>query len=335
LYVVAHVESPNHVCCRYRLTALSPFLARGGLTLELRSLTTPWWQRLLTSAPAQGDACVLQRRLPSAFEFQRLRRACPTMIFDFDDAVWLRDSYSPKGLQSHRRLRRFRRVLSQSDRVVAGNRFLAGMAAKFTDATRVHVIPTCLDPWKYALAAHANNGPIELVWIGSSSTLQGLKRIVSTLEGIGLAIPRARLKLVCDSGFSLDVLPVEQRPWSEATEARELALADVGIAWMPDDDWSRGKCGLKILQYMAAGLPVIANPVGVHLEMIEHGVNGFLVETAEEWVEAVRTLARHRGLRQEMGLAGRRLVERKFDVALAGQKWLDLFDGMQPARLAA
>lgn len=335
LYVVAQVESPHHVCCRYRLAALGPVLTRGGHSLELDSVRPHWWQRLLASAPSHGDAIILQRRLPGSLELRRLRRASRMLIFDFDDAVWLRDSYSSKGLISPRRLNRFRRVVSMCDLVIAGNQFLAAKAAEFVEPRRVHVIPTCVNTRQYTLARHANDGPIDLVWIGSSSTLQGLERIKSTLEAIGLAIPRARLKLVCDRFFPLDLLPVEPRPWAEESESAELAAADLGIAWMPYDDWSRGKCGLKVLQYMAAGLPVIANPVGIHTELIDDGVSGFLVETADEWVAAVRTLARDPELRRRMGLAGRRTIETEFDVAHAGQKWLHLLGGKTTARIAA
>jgi glycosyltransferase involved in cell wall biosynthesis len=121
--------------------------------------------------------------------------------------------------------------------------------------------------------------------------------------------------------------------WSSATEAQELASADLGVSWVPNDRWSRGKCGLKILQYMAAGLPVIANPVGVQSEMVRHGENGFLVRTPEEWIEAVGLLSRDPELRRQMGLAGRWLVEREFSVEIGADSWLQLLAPL-PARVA-
>ena len=87
--------------------------------------------------------------------------------------------------------------------------------------------------------------------------------------------------------MQLQHLPVRSCPWSESSEAAAIATADIGIAWVPDDLWSRGKCGLKILQYMAAGLPVVANPVGVQAEMVQHGETGFLAETSDQWHEAI------------------------------------------------
>src|SRR6202041_48939 len=103
------------------------------------------------------------------------------------------------------------------------------------------------------------------------------------LEAIGSGVSGIRLKLICDRTMSVKKLPVDFCPWSEATEASDIASASIGISWVPDDDWSRGKCGLKVLQYMAAGLPVVANPVGVQAEFVQHEVTGFLVQTPEEW----------------------------------------------------
>ncbi len=117
-------------------------------------------------------------------------------------------------------------------------------------------------------------------------------------------------------------------PWTEAGEASEIAAGDVGVSWVPDDDWSRGKCGLKVLQYMAAGLPVVANPVGVHAEMVRDGETGFLAATTEQWVEAVGRLAHNPELRRRMGRAGRQLLEAKYTVSRGSAHWLNLLDGL-------
>src|SRR5207247_1866674 len=132
-----------------------------------------------------------------------------------------------------------------------------------------------------------------------------------------------RLKLVSDRFASFGRLRVEPCVWRESTEAAEIAAADVGVSWLPDDVWSRGKCGLKVLQYMAAGLPVVANPVGVQAEMIRHGQTGFLAETPDQWAEAVGRLARDPVLRRTMGQAGQRRGETNFHGALGGGHWLD------------
>jgi glycosyltransferase involved in cell wall biosynthesis len=119
-------------------------------------------------------------------------------------------------------------------------------------------------------------------------------------------------------------LPVTFCPWSEATEARELAQGDIGVSWLPPDLWSQGKCGLKVLQYMAAGLPVVANPVGVQAELVRHGETGFLVRSADEWHAAIRQLAGAPRLRQRLGENGRSLVAREYQATQGAAAWLDL-----------
>jgi glycosyltransferase involved in cell wall biosynthesis len=186
------------------------------------------------------------------------------------------------------------------------------------------VIPTCIDTSRYEPRGASVPGPgLELVWIGSSSTLQGLEQQRSLWEQLGREVPGIRLRVICDRFPQFDGMPVIPVPWSEATEAREMALADVGIGWLPDDLWSRGKCGLKVIQYQAAGLPVLTNPVGVHPEMIEHGVSGFLATSNEQWIQAVRALAADPSLRQRMGRAARASVESAYSVTAWGSAFVD------------
>jgi glycosyltransferase involved in cell wall biosynthesis len=162
---------------------------------------------------------------------------------------------------------------------------------------------------------------VKLAWIGSASTLRGLERVRDLLDSLGRAFPRLALQVICDRSISLRHLRVEFRNWSEATEAADLADADIGMSWLPDDGWSAGKCGLKVLQYMAAGLPVIANPVGVQADLVRHGETGFLARTPEDWHDAVRCLMRDVDLRRQMGHAGRRRVEADFDVERGAEAW--------------
>ncbi len=328
--LVALVEHPDHVCCRYRLAAFRPHLEAAGHTLDLRPWPRRWWSRLrLSNALRDADVVVLQRRLMPVWLLYLLRCAAPRLVFDFDDAVFLRDSYSPKGLHSATRLHRFMATVETADAVVAGNRHLAAEASRWAVTPgRVHVVPTCVDPTRYGPARHDGAG-VELVWVGSSSTLRGLESVRPLLEQIGREVPGARLKLVSDRFLRLDDLPVIERPWSEATEAAEIAAADVGVSWVPDDLWSRGKCGLKVLQYMAAGLPVVANPVGVQAEMVRHGENGLLARTPAEWVAALRQLAADADLRRRMGAAGRRLVETEFSVESGAARWVGLLSGLR------
>jgi glycosyltransferase involved in cell wall biosynthesis len=315
---LALVDSPDHVCCRYRLRAFEPALRAAGWVLTAQALARGTFARLAQFArAAEYDVVILQRKLLPRWQFAVLRRNARRLAFDFDDAVLYRDSYDPRGPHSRRRAHRFRQTVCGADAVLAGNDFLADCALRGgARAERVQVIPTCIETRKYEPAARLEGKPgLDLVWIGSSSTLQGLERQRGLWERVGREVPGVRLRVICDRFPAFDGLPVVAVPWSEATEAADLAAGDVGISWVPDDLWSRGKCGLKVLQYQAAGLPVLANPVGVHPEMIEPGVSGYLPATDDEWVGAVWALAHDPALGARMRRAARANVDAFYSVA--------------------
>lgn len=342
MHVFAIVHSPGFVCCRYRLAAFRADFQATGHDLTLVSMPSTSFSRIQLFHKLRGQTVVLQRTLLLYGERLFLRRWAKKLIYDFDDAVYQRDSFSPLGMHDPRQLRRFAAIVRESDVVVAGNCFLADQAVRWTTPSRVHVIPTCVDPALYPQARHAEDPDmVRLVWVGSSSTLQGLQAFAGVLDDVGRHIPRLHLKVICDRFLTLKVLPVLAIRWSEATEATEIASSDIGISWIPDDSWSRGKCGLKILQYMAAGLPVVANPVGVHRELVVHSETGYLAETAEQWLDAVRRLAGNPNLRRAMGAAGRQRLEKHYSVAVGGRAWTALLAGLEsqslgkPGRVAA
>jgi glycosyltransferase involved in cell wall biosynthesis len=336
VHLIALVEHPNHVCCRYRVAAFEPALRRAGHSIQLEVLPRGIWQRLRLYRVLRGQNVLVQRKLLPSWERLVLRRSVRRLLFDFDDAVYLRDSYSPRGLHHPGRLRRFAGLVRACDAVIAGNDHLAMVARRFAPPDRVHVIPTCVAPERYPLAEHARSGAgVALVWIGSASTLQGMSAIAPMLEEIGRRVPGLHLRLVCDRFLRIANLTIDEVPWAEATEGKAIAGADIGISWVPEDAWSEGKCGLKILQYMAAGLPVVTNPVGVHVEMVRDGATGFLARTVEDWVSAIARLAGDTDLRRTLGTAGRRRLEAEYSVAAGAGRWLRLLDRLESAHARA
>lgn len=336
--LLALVESALHVCCRYRIRAFDTALRQAGWSLACEGLERGIVGRVRQlRAAARYDAVILQRKLLPRWQLQILRRAARRLVFDFDDAVLYRDSNDPRGHDDPRRQRRFAAVLDVADAIVAGNDFLADCALRAGARVEdVHVVPTCVDPARYPLASHEpDDRPADLVWIGSSSTLRGLEQPDAIWQALASARRDLRLRVICDRfpvAFPLSVAAVR---WSEADEARLLSEGGIGVSWLPDDVWSRGKCGLKVLQYQAAGLPVVANPVGCQCEMIQPGATGFLASTPSEWVDAVRLLVDDADLRRRMGLAARRQVETDYSVAA----WSEAFvqsatGGSRPAAVA-
>jgi glycosyltransferase involved in cell wall biosynthesis len=329
--LLALVDSPDHVCCRYRIRAFAPALAASGWSLtceglERGALLRPFQLR----RASQFDAVILQRKLLPGWQLRSLRRAAGHLVFDFDDAVLYRDSYDQRGLHSRWRSRRFAQTVTMVDTVVAGNDFLADCALRAgAKVDRVHVIPTCVDPRIYPVARHGDeSGEIDLVWIGSAGTLTGLEQPRALWERLGKAFPQLRLRVICNrfpESFPLKVVPID---WSEQTEACELAAAHIGVSWLPDDLWSRGKCGLKVLQYQAAGLPVVANPIGAHCEMVRSGETGILATSPGEWVEAMSTLINDSRLRQAMGYLARRQVESDYSIAAWAETFVSSMTGV-------
>jgi glycosyltransferase involved in cell wall biosynthesis len=334
--LAALVDSDRHVCCRYRLRAFVPGLAQAGITLNTIPLPRGLGRWNIPSLVSDADAVILQRKLLARWELARLRKHVKRLIFDFDDAVFMRDSYHRKGADSPRSLDRFQTTVQAADAVVAGNEWLAEQARK-AGAQHTVVIPTCVDPATYPLAPHVPKDRLTIAWIGSASTMKGLEIARPLLEELGKALPQLTLRLVCDKSITFDHLAVHHVTWTEARETAALATSDAGISILPDDDWSRGKCGLKVLQYMAAGLPVVGNPVGITPKLLgESSLTeraGILVNSTQDWIEALTQL-QDPTLRQVLGSIGRRRVETQYSVECGLQLWFGLLQDRIALRLA-
>lgn len=326
--VLALIEQPGNVCCRYRIDAYAPELTKRGHRLQAISLREGGRLRfLLYHAVADADLVILQRKLLPSWQLSLVRRLAKSLIYDFDDAVFQRDSFQAKGPQSLRRQRRFLATIRAADTVIAGNAYLGRHASRIRGAGRIRIVPTTVQTDSYRQASHVRTGAgVRLVWIGSSSTLQGLELAARHLQAAGERTAGLELHLVCDRMADFPGVAVVPRRWSAATEVEDVAAADIGVSYLPDDAWSRGKCGLKVLQYMAAGLPVVANPVGMNRRMVVDGQTGLLADSPGEWAGAIARLAADPALRRRMGAAGRRAVEQRYSVERWGPQWADILE---------
>lgn len=161
-------------------------------------------------------------------------------------------------------------------------------------------------------------------WTGSYSTVQHLDTLRSVLRRLA-SLERFYLKVIGTSQYELDGVNVEASSWNSSSEIADLRQLDIGIMPLPDDRWSRGKCGLKALQYMALGIPAVCSPVGVNSEIIDDGKNGFLARTEDEWMEKLGRLLRSPSLRAELGAAGRRTVEDRYSAAVHAPRVCEVF----------
>jgi glycosyltransferase involved in cell wall biosynthesis len=240
--------------------------------------------------------------LPAAAEAWLARRGVPTVV-DYDDAWFHRYDRHPRA--GVRRLlgRKIDRVMQAATTVVAGNDYIARHAAA-VGARRVEIVPTVVDTDACPMAEPAAGRPFTIGWIGTPANLRYLDPVRPALERL-CREAGARLLVVGGGPDALPGLPGERRPWDAAREAADLADMDVGLMPLPDTPFERGKCGYKLIQYMAAGRPAVASPVGVNRAIVDEGRTGFLADTADEWAEALLALARDPALRRRMGIAAR------------------------------
>lgn len=269
-------------------------------------------------AGRHADAVLFQRELISTIpSFEWL--AGRPRILDLDDATWL-----------HQRFRAVDRLLASVDLAICGNDYLAEHASAFCD--RVEVLPTGLDTdyWSPGVNARPAGAPV-LAWSGSSSGLVYLESIEPALREVLAREPAARLRVVSDRPPrlpGLDPARVDFVPWSPATEVDALRDATVGLMPLTADPWARGKCGFKLLSYMAVGLPAVASPVGPNTAMVQRSSGGFTARLPDEWVDALVTLLADEALRARMGAAGRMFVERHYSVRVLAPRLAGLLHGV-------
>jgi len=262
---------------------------------------------------------VLRKTFPRAVLWV-LRKCSKRLVFDLDDAIFCNSD----GSSSATRMSRFADMVRVADQVTAGNNFLERAVAPFN--RNVAVIPTCVDVEKYAVSAEQPADHFDLVWIGSRSTRKYLEDLLPALEQCVQRVPKLRLKIVADftlrSG-TIKIIPVQ---WSASSEALELASAHIGVAPMRDDDWSRGKCALKVLQYMAAGLPVVSSAAGVNADIVRPGENGELAGNTHAWVDAIEKLYQQPELRASYGINGRYLVRDQYSIDAVSARLIAVFN---------
>ena len=245
------------------------------------------------------------------------------LFFDFDDAIWVPSpATSVNGVFS--KLHFFGKtstICRLSTAVLAGNSYLAEYARQ--QNRNVHVVPTSIELEKYPVQpALANDDPFVVGWSGSTHTLVHFEHARAALERLS-ARRRVIVNVICNKPPSRPIAGAGNvfHPWSEAGEAEAIGSAHVGIMPLPDDVFTRGKCGLKALQYMATGRPVVISPVGMNRELIDSGTNGFLAANDDELVAALEQLAASAELRARLGAAGRKTVEERYSAEVVS----DLF----------
>ena len=284
-------------------------------TYRLMDIVAVYWRRIrVLLRRHRFDMVWIEKEdlpwLPAWFE-RWLLSGVP-YVLDFDDAIF--HNYDLHSSAWVRRVfgRKIDRLMAGAALVVAGNDYLADRA-RTAGAPWVEVMPTVIDLERYADRPDTAvpTDPFVVGWIGSPSTAKYLQMLAGSLEKLSALFP-LRLRAIGGGGVRLPGVEVENLPWSELEEVSMLQGCDIGVMPLADTPWERGKCGFKLIQYMACRKPVVASPVGVNPEIVVDGINGFLASTPKEWVDALLRLKADPELRRVMGEKGRRLVEEKY-----------------------
>lgn len=270
--------------------------------------------------------CVFIHRetLPYFFPFTEiiLSYFAKKMIFDFDDAIFIYRHH--KGLLKRILFdeKNIQKIIEKSDRVIVSTNYLANYAKRFN--RKVHIIPTSIDLDKYTSISFKarKNEKVVIGWIGSRSTREYLELLQVVLKEL-LERYDFIFKVIGAGEVHFASVPVINIEWKQETEIKEICSFDIGVMPLPNNKWTKGKGGFKLLQYMAAGVPSIASPVGVNREIIRDGENGFLASSSAEWLSKLSLLISNAKLRQRFSVAGTKTVAEKYSVAHNFPLWKD------------
>lgn len=296
---------------------------------KFRALVRGFRRRLSMLRVARDyDVVFIHRELtpvgPPLFEWALHRRGVG-FVYDFDDAIWLKNASSANPLAGALRFYRKVGMTCRWARAVScGNEFLAAFARKYND--NVHVNPTVVDTAVHRPAGEAaGDGPPCIGWTGTHSTLSDLESIADVLHSLAARVA-FRLVVIADRAPAVELPNAEFVPWRRESEVADLQRIDIGLMPLPDTDWARGKCGFKLIQYHALAIPAVASPVGVNPDVVVDGESGFLCSNAEAWLHALTALVEDPQLRARMGARGRDRVVEAYSVASNTERFVATLD---------
>ncbi len=323
---LTHSSDQGH---RFRVEQYFPYLIAHQVEPKWQPLPGTWKERFAVYRHLSFyDAVCIQRRLLSPFEFHWIRKNSSKVLLDLDDAIMYRSSSSPHPHSLSRWLK-FRWMVRGSDVVTTGNQFLKNEVLKVDPDKKVFVIPTCIDTNLYPRKKKIfHSKDVVLGWIGTKGNLKYLRRLEPVFEAVHRRFPQVKLKIVSNDVYDSAHLPVIKKAWKLEDENEDLISFDIGLMPLNDDLWSRGKCGLKIVQYLSVGLPVVCTPVGINSDIIKDGENGFWASTDQEWVDRLSVLIQDEELRHRMGLKGMEMVERGYSLAVNSEKFFQVLQNL-------
>ncbi len=303
---------------RYRIYQYIPYLRKAGIEVTVASLFKEGWFRILDfrQSPLRVSAQGLYSLLRFFVRIKDILTVGSYDLYVFEHQAF---PYIPTLLERLAQKLNHKMLLEFEDALYYAQKF----------NTNVTVIPTVVDTDRYKPKKdYRLNGKLNIGWIGLAFNLPYVQELAKILQNSRKEVGEFVLTIISSQGFELDGVEVIFKEWSYENEVKEIRNLDIGIMPLADDEWAKGKCGLKVLQYMACGVPVVASPVGVNCEIINDGENGLLAGTDKEWVEKLSLLARDEALRRKLGRKGRETVEKHYSLRIWGPRVASLYKSL-------
>ncbi len=364
LFIVPHpIEGPSS---RFRVYQFLPYLKANGIDAQVRPFVSSRHVHALyrgnntvTKIAITALACL--NRMADIVRASRydvvyvLREAFPfgppiveraltwtgaRLVFDFDDAIWLRELVYDNPLDRLRDWGKPAKLAARASHVVVGSQHLANYARKHTlrdDA--ISIIPTVVDSSAYLpLTETRTDDVLTIGWVGTPRGSKAfLETLIPIMRDFSVRYPHVQWQFVGAEPFDVGHLPVEFITWELHKEVRNIQSFDIGLMPLTDDAFNRGKCGFKLIQYMNCGIPVVCSPVGANCDIVEHGASGYFANEPEEWSSALAKLIEDASLRVAMGKHGRLRAEQEYSLAIQAPRLLDVLCNVvkSPSQLSA
>lgn len=307
------IQEWNHPASRYRVLQYLPYLKEHQIDAKVILFPDSFikWMKLF-SEMQNYDTVFIQKKRLWRWQLWYFKRKNIKIIYDFDDAIMFKSPVDGGG-RSFKRQRTFARIVRYSNHVIAGNQYLKSKALPYN--RNITIIPTAIDTSRYTIKDyHKTQGKVVIGWIGSKASLPFLQELMPAFDSLASRHNFIELKIICNHFFDCKKMPAVKKMWALEDENSDLQDIDIGLAPLPDHEWTKGKCATKLLQYLSVGIPVVCSPVGVHNEIIKEGINGLFAASLQEWTEKIDILINNKSLRERMGLEGKKTVESDYSL---------------------
>ena len=349
---IAHHRLDRSPGQRYRFEQYFPYLSDNGFTCELANIISEKDDQVLYNSSnylkkgfiafsaykkrylnykniKNYDLVVLYREaiLTRSIMFEKLfSKSGVPLLFDFDDAIWIKDiSQSNKLLSFLKNENKIEKILPLCAHVTCGNQYLKDYAAKFN--SNVTIIPSTVNTDLYVpMKLNESTSKVKIGWVGSHTTIKHFQIIINVYKRLKEKYKdNISFKVIGDDNYKNDELGIIGEKWDNSKEVELFNSFDIGVMPLPKDHWTEGKCGMKGLLYMSTGKPAVVSAVGANKTIIEHEENGFLCSGDDHWFETLSLLIEDSGLREEIGMNGRKTIEEKYSTLSQRDKYLNLY----------